>query len=95
MLYPSKAIREGYQQTVLELKSGDSVSGAVKGESGDTITIQDAEARVQTLRKSDIARRTTSALSLMPEGLQAALSLTDFADLISYLEGLKPANAGK
>jgi putative membrane-bound dehydrogenase-like protein len=95
VLYPSKAIREGYQQTVLELKDGDSISGAVKGESADTVTIQDAEARLQTVRKNDIVRRTTSALSLMPEGLQTALSLTDFADLISYLENSKASNSPK
>ena len=95
ILYPSKAIREGYQQIVFELKNGDSVSGAVKGESTETVTIQDSEARLQTVRKSDIARRTTSALSLMPEGLQAALSLTDFADLIAYLESLKTPGSAK
>jgi putative membrane-bound dehydrogenase-like protein len=95
VLYPSKAIREGYQQTVLELKDGDSISGAVKGESADTVTIQDAEARMQTIRKNEIARRSTSALSLMPEGLQTALSLSDFADLISYLESSKASNSAK
>jgi putative membrane-bound dehydrogenase-like protein len=89
VLYPSKAIREGYQQVMIELKNGDAFSGAVKGESADSITLQDSEARLQTLRKADIVERRTSELSLMPEGLHAALTLEDFADLIAYLESLK------
>jgi putative heme-binding domain-containing protein len=93
VLYPSKAIREGYQQVIIELKNGDSFSGAVKGESADSITMQDSEARLQTLRKADIAERRTSELSLMPEGLHAALTLGDFADLIAYLESLKAVPA--
>lgn len=93
VLYPSKAIREGYQQVIIELKNGDSFSGAVKGESADSITVQDSEARLQTLRKADIAERRTSELSLMPEGLHAALTLGDFADLIAYLESLKAVPA--
>lgn len=93
ILHPSKAIREGYQQVIVELKNGDSVSGAVKGESADSITLQDSEARLQTLRKGDIAQRRTSELSLMPEGLHAALSPAEFADVIAYLEGLKVASS--
>jgi putative heme-binding domain-containing protein len=93
VLYPSKAIREGYQQVMIELKNGDSFSGAVKGESADSVTLQDSEARLQTLRKAEIAERRTSELSLMPEGLHAALTLGDFADLIAYLESLKAVPA--
>jgi putative membrane-bound dehydrogenase-like protein len=92
ILYPSKAIREGYQQVIVELKNGDAVSGAVKGESAESITLQDSEARLQTLQKAAIAERRTSELSLMPEGLHAALSLAEFADLIAYLESLKAPN---
>jgi putative heme-binding domain-containing protein len=91
ILYPSKAIREGYQQVMVELKNGDSVSGAVKADSAELLTLQDTDGRLHALRKADMAERRTSELSLMPEGLHAALSLGDFADLIAYLESLKPA----
>jgi hypothetical protein len=43
----------------------------------------------QLIKKADILKRAEGKLSVMPEGLQAALTLSDFADLISYLETLK------
>ncbi|MCI0747629.1 MAG: HEAT repeat domain-containing protein [Verrucomicrobia subdivision 3 bacterium] len=89
ILYPSKAIREGYQQTMVELRDGESISGSVKGETGDAVTLQDGEGKLHTVRKAEISTRRASELSLMPEGLNAALSLQEFADLIAYLEGLR------
>ncbi len=89
ILYPSKAVREGYQQYAIELKDGESITGAVRSESADTLTIMDAEGRVHELRKTSIKERRGSALSLMPEGLQVALSVHQFADLIAYVESLR------
>jgi putative membrane-bound dehydrogenase-like protein len=92
ILYPGKAIREGYQQVMVELKNGDSVSGAVKADSAQVLTLQDAEGRLHAIRKADVAERRTSEVSLMPEGLHGGLGLEDFTDLIAYLESLQ---AGK
>src|SRR5207249_7381174 len=79
----------GYQQVVLELRDGESVSGLMNGESAESLTLVDAEARLQTIPKANIANRAASKLSLMPEGLQAGLTLEQFADLIAYLESRK------
>ena len=86
VLYPSKVVREGYQQVIVELRDGESVSGLMRGETADALTLVDGEARPQTIAKSNIAGRTMSQLSLMPEGLQVGLTLEQFADLIAYLE---------
>ena len=64
-------------------------SGVVKGETADTLTLRDSAGREHKLPRASIKARRNSALSLMPEGLQAALSLDDFADLIAYLSSLK------
>lgn len=96
VLWPSRAVREGYQQTIVELRNGDMIAGLVKAESAESITLRDAEGRNQTVPKSDVASRNTSALSLMPEGLQSALTTAEFSDLVSFLESLKssPRTAG-
>ncbi|HAM71443.1 MAG TPA: hypothetical protein DCM86_07360, partial [Verrucomicrobiales bacterium] len=94
VLWPSKVVREGYLQTVLELRSGDTVAGLIKGESAESLTLRDAQGRNQTLPKTDIVSRKTSSLSLMPEGLHAALSPEEFTDLIAYLESLKSSTRG-
>jgi putative heme-binding domain-containing protein len=89
ILYPSKAVREGYQQLELELKSGESISGILKTEAATQLVLVDAEGRTRTLEPSQVLERRSSTLSIMPEGLQNALSLDEFTDLVAYLESLK------
>ncbi len=89
ILHPSKNIREGYQQVELELKDGESLSGAIRGESPENLVLVDALGRSQTVPKSTVKSRTPMALSLMPEGLHAALTRDEFADLVGYVASLK------
>ena len=89
ILYPSKTVREGYQQIVIEMADGEDISGVVKGETADSLILRDGSGREHKLPRASIKARRNSALSLMPEGLQTALSLDDFADLVAYLQGLK------
>ncbi len=89
ILFPSQTVREGYQQTMLELANGESISGILKAESADDLTLRDAEGRTHRLAKSEIKERFASDLSLMPEGLQAGLSLDAWRDLLAYLGSLK------
>jgi putative heme-binding domain-containing protein len=89
VLYPSKQIFDGYEQTLVRTKDGNTHAGGVRGETGDELTLIDSENRKTVIRKSDIDRRKVSEVSLMPEGLQTALKPEEFADLIAYLESLK------
>ena len=89
ILYPSKTVREGYQQIMIEMTDGEEWSGLIKGETGDTLNLRDSAGQEHKLPRAAIKSRRNSALSLMPEGLQAALSLEEFSDLIAYLASLK------
>lgn len=89
ILYPSKTVREGYQQIQIALADDEEISGVVKAESADILTLRDAAGAEHRIPKAKIKSRSNSALSLMPEGLQAALSLDEFTDLIAYLAALK------
>jgi putative heme-binding domain-containing protein len=86
VLYPSRAVREGYQQIVVEVKGEEPISGALKADTADGLTLVDAAGRTHVVPRASIVDRRTSELSLMPEGLQAGLSLEEFADLIAFLE---------
>jgi putative heme-binding domain-containing protein len=90
VLEPSKVVREGYQAYNLELKDGDSLTALIKGETADALTVVDVAGVSRTIPVSQISSRTKGTLSLMPEGLQAGLTLDEFADLIAYLESRKP-----
>lgn len=89
ILYPSKQILDGYQQTILRMKDGDVLSGVVKGETDKEVTLFDASATKTAVPKEDIKDREHGKLSLMPEGLQLTLKPEEFADLVAYLESLK------
>jgi len=86
VLNPSKVVREGYRQFVVETREGETFSGLVKGETAETLTLLDSEGRLQSIPKNRVAARAPSNLSLMPEGLAFGLTLEQFADLIGYLE---------
>jgi putative heme-binding domain-containing protein len=89
VLYPSKQIFDGYQQTLIRTKDGNTYAGSVRGDTNDELTLLDAENRKTVIRKATIDRRKVSELSLMPEGLHTGLKPQEFADLISYLQSLK------
>jgi putative heme-binding domain-containing protein len=86
VLYPSKVILDGYQQVYFTMKNDDDYAGIVHSETTAAVTIIDSLGATHVLEKSQIAKRKTSQISLMPEGLQAGLTLDEFSDLISYVE---------
>jgi putative heme-binding domain-containing protein len=65
------------------------ISGLLKGETADELTLVDAAGQLQRIPKNQITSRQLSELSLMPEGLHAALTLSEFSDLLAYLETLR------
>jgi putative membrane-bound dehydrogenase-like protein len=91
ILYPSKQIFDGYQQTLVRTKAGKMLAGSVRGETETEVTLVDADNARTVLKKSDIGRMRVSELSLMPDGLHTALKPEEFADLIAYLASLKEA----
>jgi putative heme-binding domain-containing protein len=89
VLYPNKAIREGYQQFSVALDDGTVLSGLVQGETETTLTLVDREAKRHEIAKDQIVERKPSTVSMMPENLHVGLSLAEFADLIAFLESCR------
>lgn len=91
ILDPSAGIAFGYEAWQLDLKSGDEAYGIIVSETTDEIVLKDAKAIATHIKKSDIAKRRQMKLSLMPAGLQQAMSTQDLVDLVEYLSSLKKA----
>ena len=93
VLTPSATIAPGYGTVMVETKAGEQVQGTLKQSNAEGIQLMNAEGKLIKLAKADIQQQQGSATSLMPEGLQNALSLAEFTDLSEYLTSLKqPAN---
>ncbi|HEV8606988.1 MAG TPA: PVC-type heme-binding CxxCH protein [Tepidisphaeraceae bacterium] len=89
VLYPSRQILDGYQQTIIRTKKNAVEAGAVRGETDGEVTLLDSAGQKIVIKKSEIKTRKFSDISLMPEGLHTGLRPEEFVDLIAYLVSLK------
>ena len=93
ILEPSSGISFGYEAWNFTLKSGDEVYGLLASETADEVAVKNIGGIITRLKKSDVASRQQSKLSIMPAGLQAAMSAQELVDLVEYLAALKKAGA--
>lgn len=92
ILDPSAGISFGFEAWQLALRNGDEAYGLIVSETADELALKAIGGIVTRYKKSDIANRTQQKLSIMPAGLQQAMSLQDFVDLVEYLASLKHAS---
>ena len=85
ILDPNREVAANYIAYVIELKDGSSLSGMIAEETAGGINLKRVGAPEESILRQNIAKITSSAVSLMPEGLESALSLQDMADLLAHL----------
>jgi putative membrane-bound dehydrogenase-like protein len=82
---PNREVAPNYIAYVVELKDGSSISGMITEETAGGIKVKRIGAPEETILRQNIARMTSSAVSLMPEGLEATLPPQDMMDLLAFL----------
>jgi len=85
ILIPSATISPGYGAAIVETKAGEEYLGVLKQATDAGVQLMGADGKLVSIATADIKERRGSFVSLMPEGLQAALSLQEFTDLTEYL----------
>jgi putative membrane-bound dehydrogenase-like protein len=85
ILEPSRSIAPAYRNYAIRLKDGQIVTGVKVLESDAAITLGDVQGQVRTVLKSEIDEQRALELSLMPEGLEKALTDREFVDLVAFL----------
>ncbi len=94
VLTPSATIAVGYGTIIVETKSGAEFTGILKQTTEGGIQLMGADGKLISIATSDIKEKRGSSVSLMPEGLQAQISVQEFTDVIEYLASLRqPASA--
>ncbi len=91
ILDPSAGIAFGFEAWTIEMNSGDEAYGLIVSETAEEITMKNVKGIPTRIKKSDIAKRQQMKLSLMPNGLQQAMTTQDLVDLVEYLATLKKA----
>jgi putative heme-binding domain-containing protein len=89
VVLPSSTIAQGFDHYVVQAKGGEVYAGIIPQPSADVLEIRDSGGNVTRLRKDQVARMKRQAVSLMPDGLPAALTKEEFRDLLAYLQSLK------
>jgi putative heme-binding domain-containing protein len=86
---PSEGIQFEYVPTIFVLKNGEQIAGQIAEERPDEIVVQIGPNQQQRIRPADVASRTETRVSLMPEGLLNNVTDQQIADLLEFLDSLK------
>jgi putative membrane-bound dehydrogenase-like protein len=83
---PSAFIRPEYVNHNVQMKDGRTLTGLIVEQSGDALTLVDAQNQRTVLSRIDVKEVEASSVSLMPEGLLEALTPEQVRDLFTYLQ---------
>ncbi len=89
LLDPSAGISFGFEAWSVETKDGEEFFGLIVSETGEDVSVKTVGGVVTKVKKSILARRQQSKLSIMPAGLQQTMTTQELADLLEYLTTLK------
>lgn len=86
LLIPSQEVAPHFAQHRLETREGRVVSGLLVSETTAQVTLRMAQGLQETVHRDNIARIETVPESLMPDGLEQAMTRQELADLLAYLK---------
>jgi putative membrane-bound dehydrogenase-like protein len=89
ILFPSSTFAQGYEPFIAETADGEQHSGVVVEQDEKRVVLRTSAGHEINLSKSALKEFRRAALSLMPEGLETALTEQDLRDLLAFLRSLK------
>jgi putative membrane-bound dehydrogenase-like protein len=89
ILEPHQEIAPQYIAFDVATKDGNAYTGIVARDDATSLVLKIMGGAEVTLPRSSIKGSSSSGKSLMPEGLEAGLSVQDMADLLTFIEELK------
>lgn len=87
IVVPDYEIAPGFAASNVELRDGSVHMGIVISDTPESVTLREPLAVEENILRSNISSITASEHSLMPPGLEGAMSKQDMADLLSFLKG--------
>jgi putative membrane-bound dehydrogenase-like protein len=85
ILDPNREVAPNFVGYTVETKDGRTLDGIIAAESAASLTLKRAEGVTETVLRRDIAQLSGSGLSLMPEGMESAVTVEQMADLLAFL----------
>lgn len=85
ILDPNRAVESKYHQFVATTQDGETAVGILSEETSNSVTLTTIGGIQQTLNRKALNSLESTALSLMPEGLESELNHEQMADLLAFL----------
>jgi putative heme-binding domain-containing protein len=89
ILDPSAGISHNYETYLIELVSGNVLSGVVVSQTDELVVLKTKEAIEKSVDKDDIELMKKTEISLMPADIVKTMTKNQLADLVEYLTTLK------
>ena len=86
ILDPNRVVEERWTAFTVKMRSGEEFAGLVTSDTGSGIELALPGGIRKQIPREDIDSFASTGLSLMPEGLEAAISPREMSDLIAFLK---------
>ena len=86
ILDPNRRVDPQFSEYVVVTTDGRLLNGLLVSETPQTITLRQAEGRESSLNRSDVEELRATNRSLMPEGIEKDVTITQMADILAFLK---------
>ena len=86
ILDPNRRVDPQFSEYVIVTTDGRLLNGLLVSETPQTITLRQAEGRESSLNRSDVEELRATNRSLMPEGIEKDVTITQMADILAFLK---------
>ncbi len=93
ILYPSESLARDFETYNVALSDGSAQFGLIQRETADTVYLTNPAGEEIPIPRTKVQTITPVPMSLMPQGLDLAMTQQDLLDLIAYLKSLDGAEA--
>ena len=89
IIYPSASFVRSYEPFTVVVKGGEDVTGIVRKDAPDEVILANGPETEARIARADVVEMRPGKVSLMPDGLEQALTRQELADLLAFLKAAK------
>ena len=89
IVYPSASFVRSYEPFTVVVKGGEDVTGIVRKDAPDEVVLANGPETEVRIARADVVEMRPGKVSLMPDGLEQALTRQELADLLAFLKASK------
>jgi putative membrane-bound dehydrogenase-like protein len=89
IVFPSASFVRSYEPFTVVVKGGEDVTGIVRKDAPDEVILANGPETEARIARADVVEMRPGKVSLMPDGMEQALTKQELADLLAFLKASK------